>query len=46
MLYLHVKAQQLQPSALSLFMLRVLADDSDDALSLNDLALFAHRLNR
>ena len=31
---------------LSLFVLRVVTDYSDYALSLNNLALFAHRLNR
>jgi len=31
---------------LSLFVLRVVTDNSDNALSLDNLALFAHRLNR
>ena len=32
-------------SALSLFVLRVFADDPDGALALDDLALIAHRLH-
>ena len=33
-------------STLSLFVLGIVTDNSDDALSLDNLALFAHRLNR